>query len=340
MRFWSRIILIIAAAFLIGIFAWAVFAPKPQISERIYNTLKEQEKRADLSFKDVTFEEVVNSVKYWQLKADSATVNKSTEIATLKDAQGTFFKKGKPVLRFRSPAALWDMKNKEILLDKPLGYDVKLDRKIADLVKTLKSSRFSIFNLPRLYDQGLGYWFQANNLSWKVSDQKLLCTGGIVLNKGEITGYAERLEGDVGLERIKLEGKPRIVITPANSSPITLEADSFEVVSEQDLILAKGRPRIKWEDANITAQELKYDQKKSLLELVRDVRIKYKDISAWGDSAKYLTEKAKVTLLGRARASQGDNRLSGEEVNVLLKQRKIAVVGKGRVIITEEDIKK
>ena len=81
-------------------------------------------KRADLSFKDVTFEEVVAGIKYWQLKATTAKINKSTEIATLRQANGTFFKKGRAVLCFKSPAAIWDMKNKQIVLDKPLGYDV------------------------------------------------------------------------------------------------------------------------------------------------------------------------------------------------------------------------
>ena len=236
MKIGSRIALLVFIAFIGGLFYWALFSPKEDVSKRIYKTLQEQEKRADLSFKDVTFEEVVAGVKYWQLKAKSAMVNKSTGIATLKDSRGDFFKKGKPVLRFRSPAALWDMKKKEILLDKPLGYDVKLERKITDLLKTLTKSRFSIFNLPKIYKTGFGYWFQAKNLSWKLADERLLCTGGIVLNKGEVTGYSEKLEGDVALESILLRGDPKLVVTPDNTSPLTLEAEVFEIVSPENVI--------------------------------------------------------------------------------------------------------
>jgi lipopolysaccharide transport protein LptA len=338
MKISTRIILIISIVFLAGIFYWALFSPKPQISERIYKTLEEQEKRADLAFKDVTFEEIDNGVKYWQLKAEKAMVNKTTRVATLQQAKGTFFKKGKAVLRFRSPAALWDMKEKEILLDKPLGYDVNLERKISSLLETLKKSRFSIFNLPKLYKKGLGYWFQANNLSWKLADKKLLCTGGILLNKGEVTGYSQKLEGDVALERIVLEGNPRVVISPVHGSPVTLEAKVIEVISEEDVILARGNPRISWEDARIFAKDLKYLQAENTLKLHGMVRVDYQDILAWGNQASYLTEDAKIILEGNARARQGENELSGEKVLVSLKEKKISVMGKGKVVITEEEL--
>ncbi|KPJ64863.1 hypothetical protein AMJ44_11985 [candidate division WOR-1 bacterium DG_54_3] len=339
MKIWSRVILLVFTIFIAGIFYWALFTPKEDISDRIHKTIKEQEKRADLSFKDVTFEEVVAGVKFWQLVAKSAIVNKSTGIATLKDANGTFFKQGKAVLRFRSPAALWDMNKKEILLDKPLGYDIKLESKISTIIKTLKDSSFSIFNLPKVYKKGLGYWFRANNLSWRLADQKLLCTGGIILNKGEVTGYAERLEGDVALERVVLEGHPRVVISPNKISPISLEADVFEVISPEDVIYARGNPKIFWEEAKVLADILKYVQDHKILELTGNVKITYKDIRAWGNSAQYLTDENKIILAGEARALQGENKLSGEKVSVSLKDKKISVLGKGKAIITEEELK-
>ena len=264
-------------------------------------------------------------------------VNKSTSLATLKEATGTFFKKGKSTLRFRSPAALWDMKKKEILLDNPIGYDAILEPKIAALLDKQKKSRFSVFNLPASHTVGPGYWFRANNLSWKLTDQKLLCTGGIKLNKGEVTGYSERLEGDVGLERAILAGNPRLVVAPQNTSHITLEAKAFEIISAEDVIIARGNPRINWEEAQVLANEVKYLQKKGILSLSGAVQINYKDIQATGDAASYFTELGRIDLEGNAHAQQGENELSGEKVRVSLKDQKISVLGKGRVIITEED---
>lgn len=338
MKISYRVILIISLVFVIGFFSWVIFAPKEEISDRIYKTLKEQDQRADLAFKDVTFEEVVAGVKYWQLKAESASVNNATQIATLKNAHGTFFKKGQAVLRFRSPAALWDMKDKEILLDNPIGYDVKLDRKIASLLKTLNRSRFSVFNLPKTYKKSLGYWFQANNLSWRMSDQKLLCTGGILINKGEVTGYGQRLESDVALERILLQGNPKIRIDPNKTAPITLEAKVFEVISAQDVIQAKGKPKILWKEAVVTSNDLKYLQGEGVLKLSGQVQINYDDIQAQGDSADYLTLEQKISIVGQASAAQEDNKLTGEKVQVSLKNKKISVIGKGRVVITEEEL--
>lgn len=335
MKILRAVLLTAGLIFIVGIFYWSLFMPKEEISERIYRTLKEQEKRADLFFKKVSFEEVSAGVKYWQLLAETAMVNKSTGLATLQKAEGTFFKKGKAVLKFRAPTAMWDMKKKEIYLDKPLGYDVALERKISTLIKTLKKEPLSVFNLPGIYKKELGYWFQANNLSWKLADQKLLCTGGILLNKGEITGYAEKLEGDVGLEKIRLEGTPRIAMSTPKTAPVTLEAQIFDILSAEDLFIAQGNPRVTWQDAKVSSQTARYFQTEKNLKLDGNVKIIYKDISAWGNSANYLTEEQKIILSGDARAKQGENKLSGDQVLISLKEEKISLIGKGKVIITE-----
>ncbi|MFA6549020.1 MAG: LptA/OstA family protein [Candidatus Margulisiibacteriota bacterium] len=308
MKIGYRLILFLFAAFILGIFAWAIFAPKEEISTRIYKTLKEQEKVADLSFKDVTFEEVLAGTRYWQLKAKNAMVNKSTNVATLKDVKGIFYKNGKAVLHFLSPAALWDMQKKEIYLDKPIGYDSSLEKKIASMRKKDKST-VSVFTLPRLYKGGVGAWFEARNLSWKLDDKKMLCTGGIILNKGEATGYADKLQGDVALEKVLLEGNPRIEIASPHSGPITVEAKILEVITPQDLI-----------------------------KFIGNVRINYKDSQAQSDNASYMTRTEKIELEGNASARQEENIITGKRLTVGVKDGKIAVAGKGKVVISEEKL--
>ena len=336
-----RLIIIPAVLiFVAGIFYWALYTPKEDVSQRIYRTLKEQEKRADLSFKNVTFEEVASGEKFWQLEAEAAVVNKSTGIAALQKTRGVFYKKGKPALKFHSPAALWDMKKKEIFLDRPLGYDANYERRISTLVKTLGANPLSIFNLSATYKKGLGYWFQANNLSWRLADEQLFCTGGIILNKGEVTGYAKTLKGDVGFNKIELGGNPRIAVSLPKSLPVTLEALTFEFTSAQDLFVARGNPRVTWQDATIYAETARYFQIKRKLELDRKVIINYRDISAWGDFADYFISEQKIILSGSARAQQGGSKLSGDKIVVSLKDQKISLSGKGKVVITEEKIPK
>jgi len=338
MKLGYRLILIVSALFIIGVIFWALFAPKEEITEKIYKTLKEQETKADLSFKLVVLEEISNGVKYWELNAKTAVMNKSTNLATLKEVNGTFFKKGKAVLRFKSPAALWDMQKKEIYLDQPLGYDALLERKISSLIKTLTKPNLSLFNLPETYKK-LGYWFQAKNLSWKLTDQKLVCTGGIELNKGEVTGKADKLEGDVAMEKIIISGNPKISIAPDHQVPATVEADRFTIISAEDLILAQGNPIIRWENAVITAADIKYLQNEKVLKLSEKVKINYRDIQAWGDNATYYTESQKIILEGNAYARQTGNELKGEKVIVSLKDKKISVKGRGKFVITEEELK-
>ncbi|PIS28558.1 hypothetical protein COT42_07570 [Candidatus Saganbacteria bacterium CG08_land_8_20_14_0_20_45_16] len=335
----NRVILAIALLFIGWLFSWAIFAPKEDPSNRIYQTLKQQEKQADLTFKDVTFEEIAQGIKYWQLVAESAMVNKSTQIATLKTAHGTFFKGGSPVLRFRSPAALWDMKQKEILLDKPIGYDLSLEDKVNTLLKNIKQRSISSFTLPPNYLNGHGYWFAANNLSWKVATQQLLCTGQIILNKGEVTGLAERLESDVALEHILLSNNAKVIIKLVDSFPVTQEAAVFEIISRQNLIKARGQPVLYWGKAKVTATNFSFSQREETLKLDGNVTINYGDIWAFGQTGLYSLKTEEIILNGNAQAKQAENKLQGNAIKVSLKNNSLAVIGKGKVVINEGNLK-
>ena len=344
MKLQQKVSLFVFLGFIIWLFIWALFIPKENLSDRIQRTIKQQEKKADLSFSQVTFEEITNGKKYWALTAQKADINKSTQIATLKDSNGSFYKKGKEVLRFKSPAALWDMSKKEIFLDKPLGYDVKLENKIDDLIEKIKNLpasrqvKKSIFTLPQSYKGKTGYWFLAKNLSWRLINKQLVCDGGISLTKGNVTGIAQKLSGDVAMERVTLSGKPKIVIFQNKSAPITMEAKTFAIISNKDTILAKGNPKITWQTATINAREMTYFQGINSLNLLGSVKVKYNDIEAVGDSAQYFAESGKIVLSGQAKATQGENKLNGKKVIVSLKDQKISVVGRGKVIISEEEI--
>lgn len=333
------IITILIVIFTLGLFYWALFATKQDVSEKIYQTLQAQAKRADFSFKKVTFEEVSAGEKFWQLTADNAVVNKDAGNATLQNTDGTFYKKGRPVLRFRSPAALWEMKKQEIYLDKPLGYDAAFERQILALFKTIELQPLSLFTLPGQYKKGLGYWFQARNLSWDVADQQLLCTGGILLSKGEITARAAALKGDVEFNNVALTGAPSLTIAAADHSLVTLEAQSFELQSAQDLFIAQGSPVITWKEARVLAAAARYFQRAKKIELAGNVTINYKDINAAGAAANFYVDRQQIVLTGNARATQGGNNLTSDKVIVSLKDQKIALAGRSKVVISGDEVK-
>jgi lipopolysaccharide export system protein LptA len=337
--FWKTGLAALLIGFIGWFFYWAIFSPKTDLSHFINATIKEQAKQADLSFNKVSFEEIAEGEKFWQLSAATAMVNKSTGVATLQTTNGTFYKKGKAVLKFQSPSALWEMKKQEIYLDKPLGFDAAYEKQIKALAAASRADPLSVFTLPAQHRKGLGYWFQARNLSWKVADQLLFCTGGIRLNKGNVSGQAQTLKGDVEFNKVILEGKPVFTISPNNSAPVTIEARDFAIASAQDQLSANGEPVITWQDARVTAREAVYQQNKKRLHLKGDVKVIYKDIDASGAAADYLIEQQKIILTGAARATQAGSNLSGDRLIVSLKDQKISLAGRSRVVVTQEENK-
>lgn len=333
MKNWKLLIPFALAFFLFGLFYWAIFSPKEDISERIYRTLKDQEGRADVAFKKVSLAEISDGKKFWQLEAEQALINKDSGLAALKETAGTFFQNNKATLFFTSPAALWDMKKKEIFLDKPLGYDTTYHQKIAGLKKAGPITT-STFNFSAKKSAEFGYWFQAKNLVWKLADQQVFCSGGILLNKGNVTGRATTLRGDVGFHRIELLGDPQILIS-ADEIPATFEAAVFEISNEQNTFTAHGFPRLLWREAQISANQAKFYQNTNQLSFNGQARITYRDIVAEGESASYFPAEHKVVLSGAAWAEQAGNRLSGDQVIVLLKLNRIALAGRSKVILNE-----
>jgi len=220
-------------------FVWAAYAPKKDMDREAAKTLEEQKDRLDLYFKGVTFQETQGAVKYWEIKAASSSINKSTGVASIEQADGTFFRDGKPVLKFISPLVHWNMDRKEIALDDPIGYDLKAEPHINELLK--QAGSISTFILPARSDRNSeGFFFKAKQLSWKLKTEKLICVGGIYLKKGEMAGMADKLESDVGLEKVNIFGSP-CVINLINASITSLEASNFLVDSVNDIISATGK---------------------------------------------------------------------------------------------------
>ncbi len=111
---------------LIGFFVWALL-PKDNFSDKISETLKKDKQKADVVFKDATFSEVYDGVKYWELIAKTAVINQSLGMANLSVVDGLFFDKGHPTIKFLAPSAIWQINKNDILLNDPIGYDVKFE---------------------------------------------------------------------------------------------------------------------------------------------------------------------------------------------------------------------
>lgn len=303
MELLKKISFFLFTAFILFLFIWALFIPKGEISHKIAEVIKTQSERADMAFRGVTVSEVVDGIKYWEIKAKASDINEDQSLAILKDTDGTFFEKGQPGLKFISPEILWQMNDKEIEMKRPFGFDVGSEKKARE---TLKDPQKNIFSLP--FKNGRGYYFKAEKLKWRLKDKKIFCAGDIWIRKGNVIGKAETLQSDVKLEDVTLGGNPFMVI--GSPQLVTIEAEYFEVNSIKDTILAKN-----------------------------NVTIANNDKKAFGDNGIYDIKKGQLSLTGNVRLKQGESYLTGEIISYIVKEGRFKLSGKSRAIISEKSLK-
>lgn len=337
MRFLKNAPVYLFIALLAGLFIWAVFSPKEDFISKVTKTLDEQKKLADLVFFGVSVAEILDGKKYWELFAKTSAFSREENITTMATVKGTFFEGGKESLRIISPGAIWYMSEKEILLDEPIGYDIKFERtfggKIEDL-RNLKDPR-AVFNLPDSASaKDNGYWFKAHNLRWKLANKKLICRNGIMLTKGNVVVLSDALEGDVAMEHVTLTGHPKALI-----DSISFEATTMEVDSLNDYLVATGGIKATRPDGTITADRGLYRQRSNEVDFIDNVILTYKDLKGWADRATYFVGSEEAVLRGSASAIRAGNTLNGEEIHILFKENRVFVRGKTKVKIGRDGLK-
>ncbi|NQU17030.1 MAG: LPS export ABC transporter periplasmic protein LptC [Candidatus Saganbacteria bacterium] len=331
MELLKKISFYLFVAFVLFLFVWALFIPKTEISQKIAEAVKSQTERADLAFKGVTVQEIVDGIKYWEIKAKTSNLNEDKNYAILKETNGTFFEKDEPGLKFISPEILWQIEKKEIEMKQPFGFDARSEKKVKTL---LKDRRKNIFALP--LKNGQGYYFKAEKLKWKLKDKKISCQGNIWIRRDQVIGFADSLTSDVKLSRVLLGGNPYLII----SSPqkVRIEADYFEVDSQKDTIHAKGDVIIKTNNSTITAPELNYNQSSGIVTLKDNVLILYKGSRASGKTASYNTKRQLVILKEQAKLEQEGSSVTGEIITYSLKTNKFDISGRSRAVIPEKTL--
>lgn len=326
---------------IVGFFIWGLL-PRDDYGKKVFETLQQEKQKADVVLDDATLAEVVNGVKYWELLAKTSSMNNTTGKADLTKVDGLFFDSGTPTLKFLAPTAVWNMRGNEIFLQDPIGYDIRSETSVKEMIAKEQAasngiSRFhlSTRNTGRSFE---GYWFEAKNLEWKLSTKKLLCNGSISLTKGNVVINAEHLDADVGLQMVRLTGAPSAEIVTDGGS-ITMNADEFLVDSTKDVMIANRNVVIKKSGSVINADRSTYSQKDNSVALSGSVKLADGEIVANSNSANYNLTARAVTLTDNARARRGQSEISGEKMTVLLGQNRIIVEGRTKAQIKGTDIK-
>ncbi len=297
---------IIMVSFISGIFFWAVFAPKEDVSLKIERQLEEQKKRSDLYIKGVTFSEIVRGVKYWEIKALTSQVNKDKGMAELKDVNGTFFKRNIPSMKFISPRVDWDMNKKEIVIDDIIGFE-----------KDMK--------------------FKAPRVRWSLDSQRISSEGEVFFEQSGSRLRADILNADAGLDTIEFSGKAGATVSSSGRT-IDVKADRFLVDGRSGTVMASGTASARSGELSILSGVISFDKRSYSIGASKNVRIKFRDTGASAENATYNTRTETVTLSGNAKAEKEDSKLSGNTLKLDLRNNKMSVEGRSKVFIDDEVI--
>lgn len=340
MEFLKKLSFFLLVIGILGLFVWALYVPKQDIAQNLIDsTLKEQKNRSDLFYKGVTFQEVENGVKFWEIKAKTSSINNSTKIASLEGTNGTFFQKGKPVLTFIAPSALWQMDKKQIDIYRAIGYDANSDKASIDSIINKSKDMPTYFELPAKYKgKGRGFFFKAENLSWDINDKNLFCKNGLWLQKGNISGMAKTLKGDVALEKVIISGNPIMYIS--NGYPAQLQAEQFLVDSKKNELSAKNGVTLTANKIVLKTAQAVFDQDKNIIHLSGGVTATYKNYRTTSQNAEYNVYQEKITLKTKAKLIRGKVELTGDKVAVNVKNRSFSISGKSKIVVPDEEMTK
>ena len=289
-------------------FIWALFFPKTAIEEKINKALQEQKKKTDLFLKRITLAEIVDGVKYWEIRALTSEINQDTGIAVLRGVSGTFFKGDLKTIGFDAPKVFWNMSKKEIKIESPTGYDRK-------------------------------FKFETDALSWSLATKKILTEGNVVFTGQKITIKAKGLEADLALQKMMLKGKPQVHIEHGRGrikilcENIEIDSVNNNIMAEEDVLATQGEMEIK-------ADKLGYNGDKNIVFGNGNIKFKYKDISAHADEMIYYLNDSCVLLKGSVVAKKQGSQIVGRQLKIDLNNNRMTIEGGTNIVIDEDEITK
>ncbi len=286
-------------------FYWALFIPKESLSGRITRELERQSAKLDLFMRGVVFSEIVDGKKYWEIKALTSQINKDTGQALLSDVNGTFFSSDVPSLSFTAPSVVWDMKGKEIKIDRPKGSDGN-------------------------------YRFTVPDLSWSLGRDSFWTDGAVILegNNGSVRGKG--LYGSPGKSGMTVKGSPVAVFSKGRTR-LDLRADSFSFNASGD-ITADGSCEASMDDLSVTADRMKYSKSRMEISALGKVAVRYHDIKASSDRAVFSVGGSTVMLSGRASALRQGSSMKAGRLKIDMKNNRIVMEERTEVFVEEGDL--
>ena len=303
----SRNTFLLLAIILLMVFVWALLSPEENLSLKVSKKIQEQKQKSDLFMKGAIFSESVGGIKFWEIKAITSFINKSTQKAEMNDIHGTFFKNGTPSLKIIAPKVFWDMKNKSIEVISPVGYEEK--------------SRF-----------------ETASLVWSLDDKKITAKEKIVFERDNVVITAGSMKADTELEKMVLQNRPVAVIRSKGLTDIDVRAKVFEVNARNGRISAAGEAVLKRGGLMIKSNEILYDAKENLLFARGGTSVYHKDITARCFAVRYNIKSEVVSLFDKVVLKRGRSELNGDRIDINIKDETISIKGRNSRAVIEEEL--
>ncbi len=304
-------------AFLVVFFLWATLWPKTSLETTINQTIEEQRNRSDIAFKRITLQEIVRGKKFWEMKAELASMNKDLGNANLTSIEGDFLQDEKPILHFWAPKANWDMKEQVIELINPEGFD------------------------PRHPQVS---WLKSETLVWKLKENLIRSSGKVTVTQDKFTLQSNDLQADLKLKKVRLLNSPVAKINPNRSSMASMEAKEFVYDSATGTFLAQDNVITRYYNdelpakaITITSDQADFSPREQILHFTGNVLITGRNLYSRADSAALMAQTQLCSLTGNAQLSYQGSQVKGEALTVDLKNNKLTLKGKTKIKIRDDN---
>jgi len=307
----------------------------------------QQLSRPDFSFSEIVISEVAGPVKHWEIRAQSAVIEKTQ--GRLKFISGTIFSKNRTVLTFQAPDAYTDLARSNFTL-----YTVTANAKepVPDPWKIVSrvlrwNSRKELFDAEgnvRIWNKTAS--FLADKLEGLISLQTFALhsnvRAGFVAPSGDVRSA---VSPDITMTcgTLLYDGELAYVTATGNISVhygdiMSILCDQFGYdTRNSNSIARKGvvmeyYPTRNSAPLTVKADMVSYNAETREFAIAGHVDISYNDIRSLSRAAYFYEDKNLLECSGNVRASQQDQKFTGEKIQVYLDTKKIVSAGRTKFI--------
>ncbi len=160
---------------IVGILYWA-YATRPNLEEQ------QQQHKNVMTYHNNTIKEEVDGKLIWECYAETMTVDQETNIMTMQNIKGTFYRDDGNKVEMTAETGTYDQKKKNIVMENGIHATSTDDMK-----------------------------FDTDKVIWDGTKGLLICEGNVNISKPGLKATSDRAESEDVFQKFKLIGKAHII---------------------------------------------------------------------------------------------------------------------------------